>query len=117
MYRAIALVLAFALLPLASAVSVASTERLTEKSIRTPSASNDEGPERISGYFKLDRTKDAHMFYFLFQSRSMKPDDPVVLWMTGAIHICFCARLHHTVFATHCYCVQIGHRVWRINRH
>ena len=90
MYRALALVLALAL-PLASAVSVASTERLTEKSIRTPggggasAASNGgEGPERISGYFKLDRTKDAHMFYFLFQSRSMKPDDPVVLWMTGA---------------------------------
>lgn len=69
-------------LPLSSAVSVASTDRLREKSLRD-STSNADGPERISGYFKLDRTKDAHMFYFLFQSRAMRPDDPVVLWMTG----------------------------------
>jgi hypothetical protein len=69
-------------LPLSSAVSVASTDRLREKSLRD-ATSNAEGPERISGYFKLDRTKDAHMFYFLFQSRAMRPDDPVVLWMTG----------------------------------
>jgi vitellogenic carboxypeptidase-like protein/serine carboxypeptidase-like clade 4 len=41
-------------------------------------------PKRVSGYFKLDRTKDAHMFYFFYESRNKGSDDPVVLWMTGA---------------------------------
>jgi hypothetical protein len=69
-------------------------------------------PNRSAGYFKLDRTHgidlvhmircmadslastshfshtDAHMFYFLFQSRSDAENDPVVLWMTG---VCFLA--------------------------
>lgn len=40
-------------------------------------------PVRISGYFKLDRTKEARMFYFYFQARTAKGDEPVVLWMTG----------------------------------
>ena len=53
-------------------------------------------PLRIAGYFKLDRTYDAHMFFYFFESR--KPDtacdacassrecpckDPVIVWMTG----------------------------------
>jgi carboxypeptidase C (cathepsin A) len=40
-------------------------------------------PERIAGFFKLNRTKDAHMFYFYYESRSKGPNDPVILWMTG----------------------------------
>lgn len=40
-------------------------------------------PERVAGYFKLNRTHDAHMFYFYFSSRSKNPNDPVILWMTG----------------------------------
>ena len=40
--------------------------------------------EHSSGYFKLNRTKAAEMFYFYFKSRSATPSkDPVVLWMTG----------------------------------
>lgn len=39
--------------------------------------------KRVAGYFLLDRTKEAQMFYFLFRSRS-KDTDPLVLWMTGA---------------------------------
>ncbi|PNW82448.1 hypothetical protein CHLRE_06g279400v5 [Chlamydomonas reinhardtii] len=40
-------------------------------------------PKRIAGYFKLNRTHDARMFYFYFQSRHNPATDPVVLWMTG----------------------------------
>jgi Serine carboxypeptidase len=55
----------------------------------TAAAANDDGlpvvdpPERVAGYFKLNRTYDAHMFYFFYESRSKQPDDPVLLWMTG----------------------------------
>lgn len=37
---------------------------------------------------QLNRTYDAHMFYFFFESRSLKADDPVVLWMTGKCGSC-----------------------------
>lgn len=38
---------------------------------------------QYAGYFKLARTHAAQMFYFFFESRGNKTDDPVVLWMTG----------------------------------
>lgn len=45
----------------------------------------DQGPDLLdSGYFTLDRTYEAKMFYFYFQARNPTPDTPVVLWMTGA---------------------------------
>lgn len=45
---------------------------------------SEEDPLRIAGYFKLDRTYDAHMFFFHFQSRTdVDSTDPVVVWMTG----------------------------------
>ncbi|MEW5315793.1 MAG: hypothetical protein WDW38_007198 [Sanguina aurantia] len=40
-------------------------------------------PTRVAGYFTLDRTYDARMFYFYFQARNPTPETPVVLWMTG----------------------------------
>lgn len=57
--------------------------RISEKVINFPgplrSARNGvpivDPPTRIAGYFRLNRTQDAHMFYFLFNSRSAK-DDP-----------------------------------------
>ncbi|KDP43980.1 hypothetical protein JCGZ_05447 [Jatropha curcas] len=36
-----------------------------------------------AGYYKLPHTKAARMFYFLFESRNSKNDDPVVIWLTG----------------------------------
>ncbi|GBF95389.1 serine carboxypeptidase-like enzyme [Raphidocelis subcapitata] len=39
-------------------------------------------PKRMAGYFKLNRTHDAHMFYLYYGSRGRR-SDPVVLWMTG----------------------------------
>ncbi|QDZ19216.1 serine carboxypeptidase [Chloropicon primus] len=43
-----------------------------------------EDPMRVAGYFKLDRTYDAHMFFFHFQSRNdANSEDPLVVWMTG----------------------------------
>lgn len=46
---------------------------------------NDDVPSRYqSGYFKLERTYDAHMFFFLFESRKKTHEKaPLVLWMTG----------------------------------
>lgn len=79
MFVAMQLLLAL-LLPL-----VAASQRLIEQAITLPlPPSNGPEPQRISGYFKLDRTHDARMFYFLFQNRNLDPKAPVVLWMTGA---------------------------------
>eukprot|EP00892_Ulva_mutabilis_P009378 jgi/Ulvmu1/6812/UM031_0015.1 len=41
------------------------------------------GPKRVAGYFALNRTAAADMFYFFFESRNDPEHDPVVLWMTG----------------------------------
>ncbi|KAF8700781.1 hypothetical protein HU200_034138 [Digitaria exilis] len=35
-----------------------------------------------AGYYRLNNTYDARMFYFFFESRGNK-DDPVVIWLTG----------------------------------
>lgn len=65
------------------------TARIVEKPLNLKSllASSPGEPtpfEHSSGYFKLNRTKSAEMFYFYFKSRSTTPSkDPVVLWMTG----------------------------------
>lgn len=40
-------------------------------------------PERYSGYFKLNRTVDGHMFFFYFQAREDPENAPLLLWMTG----------------------------------
>ncbi|KAH7836997.1 hypothetical protein Vadar_008321 [Vaccinium darrowii] len=36
-----------------------------------------------AGYYRLPDTVDARMFYFLFESRNNKSEDPVVIWLTG----------------------------------
>lgn len=78
------------LLALAGIALAASTDRLVERPLILPNnlmlgktVPIVDPPKRIAGYFKLDRTYDARMFYFFFQSRSKKADDPIVLWMTG----------------------------------
>ena len=40
-------------------------------------------PVHEAGYFRLNRTESAEMFYFYFQNRAARADAPVVLWMTG----------------------------------
>lgn len=40
-------------------------------------------PERYSGYFRLNRTVDGHMFFFYFQARKDPENAPLLLWMTG----------------------------------
>jgi carboxypeptidase C (cathepsin A) len=81
-----------ALAVLAISCSAASTanERLTFNKVSTsnfPGAAANTltttEPERYSGYFKLNRTYDAHMFFFYFEAREAPADAPVVLWMTG----------------------------------
>ena len=46
----------------------------------------DAGPVHEAGYFRLNRTKEAEMFYFFFEHREMDPKAPLVLWMTGTCH-------------------------------
>lgn len=79
--------------PVPQARPVTASGRLIERSISLPnyvsSASNGEvpiidPPERVAGYFKLNRTADARMFYFFFTARTASKTAPVVLWMTGA---------------------------------
>lgn len=41
------------------------------------------GPVHEAGYFKLNRTHEAEMFYFYFENRQQDEDAPLVLWMTG----------------------------------
>ncbi|KAK3127019.1 hypothetical protein QOZ80_7AG0567020 [Eleusine coracana subsp. coracana] len=36
-----------------------------------------------AGYYRLPNTYDARMFYFFFESRGHKKEDPVVIWLTG----------------------------------
>ena len=64
--------LAWLLLLQAAVLAVASSDepRLVEQIITLQTVSQlgvpiVDPPKRISGYFKLDRTKDAQMFYFL----------------------------------------------------
>jgi len=80
---------AIALLGLVGVAHASASDRLVEKDIQfsVHGAVEDvpivDPPKRVAGYFKLDRTQDAHMFYFFYESRSKGADDPVVLWMTG----------------------------------
>ncbi|KAM0894558.1 hypothetical protein ACQ4PT_024392 [Festuca glaucescens] len=36
-----------------------------------------------AGYYRLASTHDARLFYFFFESRRHKKEDPVVIWLTG----------------------------------
>jgi hypothetical protein len=84
----------------ACAAGAAASDRLIEKRFTLPNI-NSQGvsktvpivdDSRIAGYFRLNRTEDARMFYFLFKSRGSPKDDPVVIWMTGALLAPACGR-------------------------
>jgi len=48
------------------------------------SAHTPPGPDKSeSGYIKVDGTRDAHLFYWYFESRDKPSTDPFVLWLTG----------------------------------
>lgn len=40
-------------------------------------------PTRVAGYFQLDSTEAAEMFYFYFQNREQNPDAPLAIWLSG----------------------------------
>ena len=67
-------------------LACASQPRLREKSfdlLGVGARSNDSySPRHLSGYFSLNRTYAAEMFYFFFEHRS-SADGPLILWMTG----------------------------------
>ena len=69
-----------------SSLEETSSQGLSEVERSTVSSSatmGEDGPERYAGYFKLNRTYDAHMFFFYFEAREDPENAPVVLWMTG----------------------------------
>ncbi|GAB4854991.1 Serine carboxypeptidase-like 49 [Ancistrocladus abbreviatus] len=67
--------------------SLRSGPRLVEKPLRFP-VLNDAGGVSVedlshhAGYYKIEHSNDARMFYFFFESRNSK-EDPVVIWLTG----------------------------------
>ncbi|GAB2286879.1 Protein cbp3, mitochondrial [Dionaea muscipula] len=61
--------------------------RLVEKRFKFPNfdAANGISAEDLghhAGYYEIEHSHDARMFYFLFESRNSK-EDPVVIWLTG----------------------------------
>ncbi|KAL0369612.1 UNVERIFIED_CONTAM: Serine carboxypeptidase 3 [Sesamum angustifolium] len=60
--------------------------RIVEKRLKFPllwnSGDSVQDLGHHAGYYKLQHTKDARMFYFFFESRN-RTTDPVVIWLTG----------------------------------
>ncbi|GAB2222684.1 hypothetical protein Drorol1_Dr00016807 [Drosera rotundifolia] len=63
-------------------------KRLVEKRFRFPDLEEGGGDTSVeefshhAGYYKIEHSYDARMFYFFFESRNSK-EDPVVIWLTG----------------------------------
>ncbi|KAJ4834644.1 Serine carboxypeptidase-like 49 [Turnera subulata] len=62
-------------------------KRLVEKRFRFPNVEEKEGYSledlgHHAGYYKIEHSHAARMFYFFFESRGSKKD-PVVIWLTG----------------------------------
>ncbi|KAL6560068.1 hypothetical protein OROHE_006306 [Orobanche hederae] len=75
--------------------SLAGKALIVEKPFRFPYFYNDyetanyDGTSSVkalghyAGYYRLDQTKGARMFYYFFESRQIKAKDPVVVWLSG----------------------------------
>ncbi|KAJ6901795.1 hypothetical protein NC651_019538 [Populus alba x Populus x berolinensis] len=64
-------------------------KRIVERKFRFPNVVGDEEESftvddlgNHAGYYKIENSHDARMFYFFFESRTSKKD-PVVIWLTG----------------------------------
>ncbi|KAF9674915.1 hypothetical protein SADUNF_Sadunf10G0177000 [Salix dunnii] len=64
-------------------------KRIVERKFRFPNVVGDEEESftvddlgHHAGYYKIEHSHDARMFYFFFESRTSKKD-PVVIWLTG----------------------------------
>ncbi|KAK4754559.1 hypothetical protein SAY87_002663 [Trapa incisa] len=69
------------------AAGLANGKKIVEKKLKFPGFGEENGFSvddlgHHAGYYKIDHTHDARMFYFFFESRNSK-DDPVVIWLTG----------------------------------
>nr|XP_043633918.1 serine carboxypeptidase-like [Erigeron canadensis] len=70
--------------------AAASDSKLVEKRFKFPNIIVD-GTKDVSvddlghhaGYYQIQHSHDARMFYFFFESRGHKATDPVVIWLTG----------------------------------
>lgn len=88
MSRSVLILAVLTLLSSATALVSCTEDRLSESPItllpeQDRLLPNGLAAEQVSGYFKLNRTHDAFMFYFFFENRAADPKAPLVLWMTG----------------------------------
>ncbi|XP_041996822.1 serine carboxypeptidase-like [Salvia splendens] len=61
------------------------TARLVERRFRFPNSVDPNAAEELghhAGYYKIEHSHAARMFYFFFESRN-STTDPVVIWLTG----------------------------------
>ena len=67
-------------------IHAATCSRLRETNIAPVSAEyktlDGYHPQQLAGYFQLNRTYAAEMFYFFFENRH-SATAPLILWMTG----------------------------------
>ncbi|CAH9094539.1 unnamed protein product [Cuscuta europaea] len=85
------LILFLFLLPVSLSLPADDQPRLIEKQLKLdylgesgfPLSDERVNPGHYAGYFKLNNTINASMFYFFFESRENKKSDPVVIWLTG----------------------------------
>ncbi|KAF5740423.1 hypothetical protein HS088_TW11G00492 [Tripterygium wilfordii] len=66
--------------------SVVNVSRLVEQKFKFPSLPSSPNVEYLgsfAGYYPLPNTNGARMFYFFFESRNKKSEDPVVIWLSG----------------------------------
>ncbi|OWM70229.1 serine carboxypeptidase-like [Punica granatum] len=66
---------------------LAGGKRIAERKLRFPNFGVGSGFSvddlgHHAGYYKLDHSHDARLFYFFFESRNSK-NDPIVIWLTG----------------------------------
>ena len=57
--------------------------RLKPLQLDSRSESRNDLGQQYSGYFRLNRTYSAEMFFFMFERRAEAASAPVVIWMTG----------------------------------
>ncbi|KAG6602293.1 Serine carboxypeptidase-like 49, partial [Cucurbita argyrosperma subsp. sororia] len=70
-----------------SSLIATGSKKIVERRLRFPILGDSEvSVEDLghhAGYYKIEHSHDARMFYFFFESRNNKTTDPVVIWLTG----------------------------------
>ncbi|KAK7393008.1 hypothetical protein VNO78_21458 [Psophocarpus tetragonolobus] len=73
----------------AVADSIPQPRRIVEKRLRFPNLIGSDSEPSVedlghhAGYYPIQHSQAARMFYFFFESRNNRTEDPVVIWLTG----------------------------------